>query len=193
MFPIILERDTKIIEWGTELADWSTNEKNPGNASIDMTSDGLLHAAHGTMSIYDAITAVTQLKCRGAGLNMTGPEAGNDYTAYQISVVAHAPDAVLIPLLFVGESIATITNNAAGDAITDVRVIAWADVSGTQGSKLEKDFTIVVKPNTADRGLAIGVAMYAPNTTSGTLQCHCYLSVRRMIGISPPIIDTRKL
>lgn len=191
--PRILERDTKIVEWNTQLESWSTNEKNPYNGTIDMVSDGLLHADHATMSIFDAVAAITALKCSGVGINMKGPEPGDDYTPYQISVVAHTADPVLIPLLFVGESIASITSGTAGDAITDVRIIGWGQISGTEASNIEKDITIVCPENTAGRGLAIGIAMYAPNTGGGTEQCQVDMSIRRLHGVSPPILDTRKL
>lgn len=191
MYPIILERDTKIINWPTYLPGWSTSEVDTFETSLYAVSDGLVYTEYATAEISRE-KAITATKMRAIGLNITGPEAGTEFTPYQISAVASAEHPEVRPFLFVAESIASPTSDAAGDLVTNSRLLAVAQTSGIAGSTLEKEITIVINPKTADRSLFFGIGMAAVGTaTSLTLKAS--ISVRRLAGVNPAIYNTRKL
>ncbi len=187
-----MERDTPIIDWSTVRA-WSTDITSPTTSQIDVRSNGALSTKYATLSVRALTGAITARSCVAAGLHITGPKAGAEFTPYALSCLAVGGDSNVRPFLFVAESPATITNNAAGDAVTDVHWLAAGDTPGTDGSKLQADMVIVCNPNTADRALCFGVAMLAGVSAALDTACFVRLSVRRLIGVNPAILDTRKM
>lgn len=193
MFPIILERDTPIIDWTARLSGWPTSSAAAASEVFEMRSDGLLKVDYGTMDVAN-VSGPTTGECECCGLYITGPEALDEFTPYAISAVAMSEDALIRPFLFIGMAPATITSDAGGDALTICRVIGVADLVDAQGACLEIDRTIIVKEMpTAGRALAVGVGMMAGIGNSANVHCWARLSVRRLVGNNPAIIDTRKL
>lgn len=192
MFPHILERDTPIHDWRTAGTSWSTSAVNTKGRSYNCRSDGILHPKYGTLSVHEDIAAITAATIRGAGINMVGPEAGVEFTPYAINCVAMSGDADMHPILFIGESIAAITSDAGGDLVTEVHHLAVGRNIGTEYSGLEYNGIILINPNTADRGVCIGVGMHATATNVTTGLAWMNLQVRRLVGVSPAVYDTRK-
>lgn len=189
--PIILERDTPIIDWRTPLAAFGTSEQAVNGYTYRMRSDGLLHAEYATATVVQSLS-ITALKQKGMGLNLAGPVSGLEFTPYHVSAIAMTDDINVKPVLFVAESASSITSDAGGDNVTDVRIIAVPKMHGAEGSTLTLDTVIVANENTAGRGIAIGIAMMATAAGVTTQFTWARLSVRRMIGIKPTIRDTRK-
>lgn len=195
MFPIILERDTPIVDWRTGLAGWATDATSTQGEIYSVVSDGLLHADYGTMYIAQP-AGPTAGKCECAGLHITQPETLDEFTPYAISVVAMSEDPLTWPFLFIGISPATITSDATGDVLSKCRIIGVADNIDAPGACMEKEVTIVVAKMPVGleaRALCVGVGMTAGTVNSADKHCWAYLSVRRLVGNNPPIIDTRKL
>lgn len=192
MFPIILERDAPVIDW---LADglWATSTSNVTSASWFVRSDGLVKLDYGTLNVRAATVALAASKLVAAGIHITQPEPGEEFTPYAISCVAMGVDPNVRPVLFVGESPATITNDATGDVVTEVRFLAFGDTPGTYGSSMEKEVVLVINENTVPRALCIGVAMMSGTSSALAAAALVRLSVRRLIGVNPPIHDSRKL
>lgn len=193
MFPLILERDTPIIDWSAQ-ATWPTGFTNLGANTAEVRSDGLLHADFATMWISDKTGAVTAELAVCAGVHLAGPKDGAEYTPYQVSVVAMASDPRVRPYLFMGVSPATITADAAGDTVSNINILGFADApTPDYGATMEKEVTFVTKVKTADRGLCIAVGMLSGLFASANNRAMVRMSVRRLIGVQPPIHDTRKL
>lgn len=192
MFPIILERDTPIIDWSAQ-ATWPTVETNLGANTAEVRSDGILHPDYGTMWISDKTGSVTAELAVCAGVHLAGPMDGLDYTAYQVSVVAMGSDPRIRPYLFMGVSPAVITSDATGDTVSNINVLGFADApTPDYGSTMEKEVTFITKVKTADRGLCIGVGMLAGLFGSANNRAMVRMSVRRLIGVNPSVLDTRK-
>lgn len=191
-FPIRLERDTTIIDWRAYEGGFSTLEATKTSTTQYVVSDGLLHADFATVTCNGTPTIAAN-KQKAIGINLQAPLAGTDYTPYQISVVAVCDDINCQPVLFVGESIATITSLAAGDLITDVRLLATCEAYGPEGASMNRDMIILAKQNTADRGICFGIGFAAGASAATTVSLQARMSVRRMIGIAPPVIDTTKM
>lgn len=191
MNPIKLERDTLIVDWTTPIAGVSSSEGAANGYSYRMRSDGLLHETHASVNLQQGPT-ITATKQKAVGLNFKGPRSGDEYTPYQISANAISQDINMTPVLFVAESIATITDDAAGDVVTDVRIIGVPHTIGAEGQTLDINTIILAKENTAARGMAIGIALIANATAITAKQMWCRLSVRRLVGVSPQVFDTTK-
>lgn len=192
MYPIILERDTKIIDW-TGYEVWATTFTLATSSTIRVKSDGLLHVDFGTVKVRGNTPVITARSVSAVGVHITGPVPGVDYTCYSISASCMCADPEVKPFLFIGESPVTITSDAGGDVVTSHRLLGVASLSGAEGSSLEKELTVAVKENTTDLALCFGVGILASASTSAALTAYTHLSVRRLIGNAPPIIDTRKL
>ena len=190
-FPRILERDTRIIDWRTHLAAFCTSTTWWEAQAKKVRSDGLLHTDYATLDVEDDQGIAAGL-VRCVGVHLTGPEPGDEFTPYAINVSARAEHAEVSPFLFVGESPATITSNAAGDDVLDTRHILQASHQGTGGGALDGNIFIVANENTADRGICFGVGMMSP-VGSSALGLQVSMSVRRLVGVEPPIYDSRKL
>lgn len=189
--PIFLERDTPIINWSTTINQFATTEQLALAATQSVRSDGVLNTEYGTIVSIPTITAITTLFSKCMGLHLTGPAAGTAYTPYQISCSVFCDDVNIKPLLMVGESPASITNAAGGNAVTEVRPIGVPHQVGPEGSALDYQSVILVNPNTLDRGLCIFVAMIAGGTGAAP-RVWMRLSARRLIGVNPLVLDTRK-
>lgn len=192
MFPNILERDTRIIDW-TGYQTWCTAFSLLTASTIKVKSDGLIHADFATVKVRAATPVITARSVCATGIHITGPLAGTEHTCYSVSAVCMAADPEVIPFLFLAESGATINNDAAGNSCNSHRLLGVAHMSGAEGSALEKELTIAVKVNTADKSLVFGIGILANASTSAALTAYMHLSVRRLIGVNPAIIDTRKL
>lgn len=192
--PIILERDTPIIDWAAPLGGWCTTIDNPNNADFDVRSDGLLHAKYATMSVSSNTPIVTAGNITACGVHLTGPQVGDDFTPYQISAVCTCEDEEARPFLFVCTSPSTISSTAAGNQVEDVR---WLDFGGTpsasHGSTLRYDGVILANVNIADRGFCVAIGVKAGLVDTQALAGYARLSVRRLIGVDPPVYDSRKL
>lgn len=193
MNPIILERDTHILDWRAHGTSFSTSAVNGKARSYRVRSDGILHPNYSTISVHEEIatTSVKQVRC--AGVNMAGPEPGLDFTPYAISCVAMSGHINQVPILVVGESIATITSDAGGDLITEVHTLDGPVMGSTEYSTLNYQRVILVNENTAGRGICFAIGMLATAGTASTALAWCHMSVRRLIGIDPAVLDTRKL
>lgn len=192
MFPIILERDTPIIDWQSYL-EWCDTEMVAATQTGKVRSDGVLKVHYGTLDSVGSTGAITARKSVCLGLHITGPEPGVEFTPYSVSVVAMAADKNVRPYLFVAESPAVITNDADGDTVTDLRLLGLGPTPGTDGANLEKDVTVVVTEKTADRALCFGVGMMAGVAGGLDVRGYFRLSVRRLVGPGPRIVDARKL
>lgn len=193
MFPIILERDTPIINWSAQ-GLWPTTETNLGANTANVRSDGILHPDYATTWLSDKTGALTAELAVCSGVHLAGPKPGIDFTPYQVSVVAMASDPRIRPYLFCAVSPAAITTDATGDVVSNVRVLGFAPPPNSEyGSTMEKEVTFIANVKTADRGMCIAVGMLSGLTGSANNRSMVRLSVRRLIGVQPSIIDTRKL
>lgn len=192
-YPRILERDTQIIDWRARLGGWGTGGSGSGGTSYAVRSDGLLHVSFATLDVFSSTVNPAVNIINSVGVHLTGPDPGDEFTPYSISCMAHTTDPDVIPMLFLGESPASITSDSAGNTVTEIRHIALGESPGPNGSVLMKDMTIICPEKTAGRGLCIAIGMMAgPNTAPTNNRCYARLSVRRLFGVHPPIIDTRK-
>ena len=192
MFPIILERDTPIIDWPTEVL-WATTLTDPIGTTASVRSDGLLDVDFGTVINAAVTPIITARRMSSVGLHITGPEAGDEYTAYAISCVALSHDLNYRPCLFMGESPATITNNATGDTVTSVTFLDFGQAAHDGGGcSLKADVTVVVAEKTADRAICIGIGIMSGAAAGIASFAAARLSVRRMVAPGPRVIDTRK-
>lgn len=192
MFPIILERDTPIIDWSAYV-DWATTLSSLNAASFNVRSDGLLKGDYGSLYSKANTGVITAGNVTCAGVHLPGPEPGVEFTPYAVSCIAMAEDDDVRPLMFIGESPVTITSDVTGDVVTGIRMLGFAHAVGDQGSHMEREMTVVVTELTADRALCFGVAMAAGSTGGATAAGMVSLSVRRLIGPGPRIVDARKL
>lgn len=189
--PIILERDTPIYDWTAY--DLLSTSQNVASATTWFThSDGILHDQFATFQSNYAVGSTTADNVRSGGVNMKGPEPGDEYTPYRIDAVAVCDDVNVRPVLFIGESIAAITDDAAGDVITDIRQVAQANAYGPEGASLHYNGIILAKENTAGRGLMVGIGMLAGAAGAAACTIWTHLSVRRLIGVNPTVLNTRK-
>lgn len=194
MYPIILERDTDVINWATTLNTLSTIESDPEDETIRVKSSGTLNVDYGTLTLSMLSGVITARRIRAAGVHITGPQPGNDFTPYAVSVQATCADESLRPYLLIGESPATITSNDTGDVVTNMNVLATPMASnGSGGSSLQRSFTAVVAVKTDDRALCFALAFLAGVGASLNDAVIAHLTVRRLIGLDPSIIDARKL
>lgn len=194
MYPIILERDTDIVDWGSRTAGTITSDDDPTAANYLVRSDGVLYPDFGVLLVAKLSAVVAADKCRSVGIHIQGPQPGLEYTPYAVDVNAHCVDEKLRPCFFVGESPATITSAAGGNTVTETRLLRFPETGAALvGSSLKASFTLIIAENTADRGVCFGICMMA-----GLLPCsdephYVHMSVRRLIGVNPLLIDTRKM
>lgn len=187
-YPIRLERDTQIIDWATKLSGFSTVQSLLSDTAWEARSSGVINSAFGTAyNIGGKSMNAGSVRC--LGVHMEGPQEGEDYTVYAISVNAMSWAAGVRPVLFMGESPASPTVDSV---ISDVRIIGTCDTSGDIGGTLQKDFSVVVKENTAERAVFFGVAM-ASGLAASSDYMHGRISVRRLVKIEPTVLDTTKL
>lgn len=191
-YPVRLERDTHIVDWTAHLAAWCTTFTDPSTANMNVLSDGVLYTEYACMDCRFNTGVITATKAAPNGLHISGPEPGDHFTPYAVSVRAVSTDPLARPLLMMGESPASITSAAGGNVVGLTRLLAAPEGHSDQGHSLNADFTVVVKEQTADRGLCFFVAMYADAANSGDLDALCALSVRRLVGVMPGVFDTYK-
>lgn len=187
--PIVLERDAPIIDWGAYVA-WCTATSNPEGATLTTRSDGLLHTTYGLLDVRGAATAAAADQCVCNGVHLIGPEEGTEFTPYAISCVGFSADPAGRPFLWMGESPATITSDAGGDAVTQARFLGFG---GPSAGQLRSEVTIMVAEGTSGRGLCVGVGVIANASGTTLLQAGFRLCVRRLVEPGPRVIDTRKL
>jgi len=187
-----LEQDTRIIDWSAQLGGWCQMEVASSSDSPRVRSDGVTHTTFGTLSTQEDI-AIADGVTNCVGIHIVGPKAGADYTAYQVSASLFCSDNLLIPFLFVAESPASITSSANGDIVSDMRLLAVGESISASGGVLDVDMTFIANENTADRPICIGLGVSCANAASSAEAIVGYLSVRRLIGVDPTVIDTRKL
>lgn len=196
--PIRLERDTFIVSWIADLAGWCTTAIGPGSDSWAVRSSGNVGTDWAVESIIQNTGVVAANTGFAVGVHIEGPEEtlgvdDNQFSLYAVQAVAYCEDENLRPMLFIGESPASVTNSAAGNTVTDVRIIGVPDGSGTQGGCLSVEMVLAVKENTADRNLCFGVAVMAGLTGSSNANCLMNMCVRRLLGSRPAILDATKL
>lgn len=193
MYPYRLERDTDIIDWSPATATLSTTDTVHVASNYLVRSLGVLNADFATLHINALSGVVAAFKVRCAGIHITGPQVGEEFTPYAVSVHAQCADLTLRPFMFIGESPITITSGAAGDSVADVRLMAFPVQSGSDSASLSRQFIVLIKEKTAGRAVCFGVAALAGASASGDLGIQIHMSIRRLIGINPSLIDTTKL
>lgn len=192
MFPIILERDTRVNDW-LNYGSWPTAYTLLTTSTMKVRSDGVLNTDYANVSSRGTSGVITARSTCAIGVHLTGPLPGSEFTCYQISAACIAADPTVKSLLFIGESPATITNNAGGDTVTAHRLLRTCESSGAEGSMLNVEMTVALPVLTDDLGTCFGIALLAGSGASSDLTAYMHMSVRRLIGINPAIIDTRKL
>lgn len=191
MHPIILERDTDVVDWTASNATLSTIESDPEDENIRVASRGTLGIDFEAMRMSILTGTITARRMRAAGLHITGPESGAELTPYAVSVNCICVDETLLPFLFMGSSPATITADATGDVVTDIHILAAP--LGIRGTGLQREFVVVVEPRAGDEHLCFGIAFVAGVGASLNDAVIAHIAVRRLIGLDPAIIDARKL
>lgn len=191
MIPIRVETDTPIINWQAYQL-WSTVDFSILLSTFVVRSDGVKNTDFATMDCRAVTGAITAREAVCAGVHIAGPQAGEELTPYAVSVTAMAGDSNVRPFLFVGESPAVITNDATGDNVAVCRFLAIGDVTGSDGSSLNTEMTVVIAENTADRALCFGVGMLAGVSAGLDAQGAARLSVRRLLGPQPQVLNMWK-
>lgn len=186
----IVERETMIVDWGATLA-WATTHIASATGNVRMTSDGLVYNEFGTVRCEEKTSVVAGFET-ACGINMKEAEAGAEYTPYQINVAAMFTDPQLMPHLFIGQSTNPPTAALGGDLITRMKVLACATTLGSAGSTLNANITVLVKVDGTQK-ICFGIAMEGNNASPVSKRASMVLSVRRLIGVNPAVIDTRKL
>ncbi len=196
MFPIRPERDIKIGTWLTSTLALSTSTTSSFSDDVYMASDGLVHPDFGVATCKALTLAIPGTRMASFGINLTGPEAGDEYTLYSYSAQAMCVDPLLVPVLFCAVSIAAVTSNVAGDLVEHFSIIGTAKAVSASFNSLHEEGVIAV-PKTddvaANRGICFGIGFITHASTSGTYATMSRLSVRRLIGNNPAILDTTKL
>lgn len=193
MFPNILERDTRIIDWASVVSGWCTTFQDAIAITPKVRSNGVLNDEYATCTVKAATGVIPAGNITCAGLHMKAPQSGAEFTPYQVSVSVYCEDLNVRPFLFVGRSPTTLTADATGDSVGIWRIIGIPNHSGPNGSALDKEITIVANPPAADQGLCFYVGLIAGVTISTNLAAAMHMSVRRLIGPGPRVIDVRKL
>lgn len=194
MYPRIMERETEIVDSTADTAGTATADENPISTSYLTRSDGVVYANYATLTVAKLSAVIAARKIRCVGIHLQGPEPGTDFTPYAVSVNAHCVDDKLRPVFFIGESPAVINADAAGNNVTDVRRLRYSMAGAVgAGNSLHAELVVVVKPNTADRAVCFGIGMLTGVVLSGDEQTFVHMTVRRLIGVDPLILDTRKL
>ncbi len=196
MFPIRLERDTKIVNWALKMGGWPTATSASDGEDCTMRSDGVLNADYGLVQVKADTIAVPANRMIGAGVHMSGPLDGEEFTLYSYCVDIWTSDTELIPVFYVAVSPATITSDATGDLCEQFSLIGTADGMSTEYKALHRE-GVVALPLTdavaAGRGVAFGAGLATTASASGTLKAYMRLSVRRLVANEPSILDTTKL
>jgi len=191
MFPIILERDTTIIEWQA-YRGWCTVFTNLLTETLTVRSDGLVHPDYAVLDTSETTGTVTARATNCMGVHLTGPEPGAEHTCYQIAAICATDDPLLRPFLFIGES-DTITSAVTGNLVTDIRILEFGTNDGLDGNSLKSNMTIATPVNTADKTICIGVGLMAGVANAVNLGAWLHIAVRRLVGVNPQVLDTRKL
>lgn len=192
MFVRIMERDTTIVEWQAYLT-WNNTFTNTILDTLSIRSDGIVNENYGVADARDVTGVIGAVKMTSAGLHMKGPQPGPDLTCYAIDAVAGCDDPTVKPFLFMGET-DTVSNSANGNPITDCRILAYADDSGAMGGTLKKQMVVCVPVGPADKDkLGFAIGLMAGPSDSADLNAFMHLAVRRLVGVDPQILDTRKL
>lgn len=188
----LLERDTHIENWSTGFTDLGTVETGQSSTSPSVLSDGALHPEYATLTMMGNVTLHTAAKQKAVGVHLTGPADGNGYTPYQISCVAMSDSVIVRPVLCIGLSPATITADTTGDVVTFSRILAVPNAHQAEASCLQKEIIFVANVKTATRGMCVLVNFIAGAAGAANVACYVNLSVRRLLGVAPLILDTRK-
>lgn len=193
-FPIRVDRDCHVVNWIADLPGWCTTLNDPATDSWAVRSDGVLVTEYGTVVCNDNTGVISAGLGSACGIHISGPDSDTEFTLYSLQVDAIAEDEFLRPCLFIAESPASISNDAAGNTVTDVRILAVPDGSGVAGGCLSAEMVVAVKQNTAGRNLCFMVALLAGTTDSTSAHYGvAHLTVRRLIGNKPLILDPTKL
>lgn len=196
MFPIISERDVKVVSWLTSTLALSTSTVSSYGDDCYMASDGLVHQDFGVATVKALSLTFASSRMASFGINMAGPEVGEEYTLYSYNAHAMCVDPLIVPVLFCAVSIATVTSNTVGDLVEHFSIIGTADAVSGSFNTLNKEGVVAV-PKTDDvavgRGICFGIGFMSHASASGGFATMSRLSVRRLMRPSPPIIESRKL
>lgn len=195
--PIRLERDTFVVNWRAELAAWATTAINPNIDTWNVRSDASVSTDYAVVTNFANTGAIGAGVGYAVGVHIEDPEEtrGNDdnqFSLYAVQARAMHEDENIRPVLFVGESPASITSDAAGDLVTDIRIIGVPDGSSVNGGCLNVESVIAIKETTNGRKLCFGVAMLAGLTAGANGAGLMNLCVRSLIGSKPMILDPTK-
>lgn len=192
MFPIRLERDTNIVAWQGYEAGWCT-DSNPITANNQVRSDGVLHPDYAVIDMNGATGAMLTREATFIGLHIAAPEDDSGFTCYQIHARAQCDGGDIRPILVIGEA-QTVTSDATGDQIKQTRLLDVASFRDLEGGMLKTEMTIACPPlPTAGKNPCFAVGMLNGVGTSSNLNAWVHLSVRRLVGVNPKILDATKL
>lgn len=197
--PIRIERDTFIVNWHADIPGWCTTTIDPATDSWAVRSDGVQVIDYGVVSTQAQVGTLAAGLASAIGVHISGPEPtlGGDseqFSLYAVQVVATSEDPDIGCVLFVGESPASITNDAAGNTVSDVRLIGVHSGNTNDSGGLERELIVAVKENTADRALCFGVAAFVGAAGTAVPNYTIFnLCVRRLLGNKPLILDPTKL
>lgn len=201
MFPIRTERDVAFINWQDQETTFSTARGN-GNENMYIKSDGLVYTDFAHFAVMGDVT-LSNNQVVIAGVHLTGPaesESETQYTLYAYQVSAWTIDPEIGLALCVGISGAT-PDATATDDIIDARYIHMGHKTADDICGLKADGVIALKApfdehgaGYENRGICFGIAAMA-GLTSSTAASHTqgYISVRRLVGPLPSMLDKFKL
>ena len=196
MHPIVFERDIQLVDFAAalELNAFSTTTSGINADNIYMVSDGILKNDYAAFKGDNLVTLTTGVGV-SAGIHISPPrEDSGEFTPYAYNVTAWTEDPEITPMFFTAVSPATITANATGDIVEDIRHLAVGVSAGGFNAMNACGVVGVASPPTADRNLAFGVT-FACGLSSATASSGCYyrMDVRRLVKHEPKILDHRKI
>lgn len=194
MFPIRVERDTKITNWAALIAGFSTTSTDTFGNNAQVRSDGLTYTDFALVKAraVTGIQAANQLI--SIGVHMTESNAGDEYTLYSYSAQAWCADAQLMPILFTAISPATISSAAGGNVSENYSEIGMATSVGGDFNVLDAEGVVAIPEYAAqDRRTVFAIGFVTGDTACTSLYAHARLSVRRLVKYRPGLIDTTKL
>lgn len=192
-----MERDPTVIDWTTRLTALATSQTLLTHTNVNALSDGLLYTNFGTVQFNGSVSLTAQAM-KSIGVHLTGPlvvdaaATEQEYTPYQITAQAFCEGPDIRPILWMAESPATITSDATGDNCPNWKMIGQCMTHGLQGATLSREITVLVKKTPSVRNVCFGIAFHG-GAVPVTLEGAAHVTVRRIIGVSPTVIDTRKL
>lgn len=191
-YPIVIERDSAIVDFSAEQS-FSQSESNLEAVTWNVRSDGVQRTNYGVLTASQEITTTTADKTKATGLHITGPADGDELTLYCIQAFALSDDPNVRPVLFIAESPASITSASAGDVCTTRRILAAGTGLGTEGSQLAYHGVVAVDDTPNGRGVVFGIGMSANSSGGAATKAIVNMTVRRLVGVDPRVLDTRKL